>query len=594
MRRSAHVCALLAGVAVVQPCYADARTRGESRRLDNGFFSSSFHMEAPQEVTVTSAPTAMNELMSPFQKMTMSEASQQIVSGMVESFLRSEPLEAGELTCLSQGTGTIAGQMATVTSQLVMAIEEATGQKLPGAKFGPRGQATAPVSSGPVPISVGSGASAISNQVDSMFHSNPSAGQSAWGGSGQLPAVPTPAVAPAAPAPTPAPEVAHGMNLWYGNRRLEGDGLSPIMLSAPALAIEFSFNMKQVMSLAEHMATKCLKDDAVKSLNLAGEHMQNLEYVSGHFMANGQDVIEELTGAVLSWRKGDAKGFGSNLGLAARKVLLSEISKEGLPEGLPTKEVMANLTAGLVHGLFGEGAALDLKLPSPGGGNEDIHVDLHQCVNDNLQFFQSAWSEVMFFMAKKDAKVIDDKVKMQWGTAVAFTMMQAPGALKKCGVSDDQKQMMEDALETLGSGMNMSEIGVDVTMPAEQPLTKELAATEFAQAAHDWTGKNWYGFGFDIGHMLGQAASNIENKYYIGSDGGLRKRLLGLADARPQAPGSGSLLSLTFLAAVVAMPLVGAAAFRLQKARPSADYRSEPMYLQSEDAEWGGENVAVE
>ena len=49
--------------------------------------------------------------------------------------------------------------------------------------------------------------------------------------------------------------------------------------------------------------------------------------------------------------------------------------------------------------------------------------------------------------------------------------------------------------------MNMSEIGVDVTMPAEQPLTKELAATEFAQAAHDWTGKNWYGFGFDIGHI---------------------------------------------------------------------------------------------
>ena len=30
-------------------------------------------------------------------------------------------------------------------------------------------------------------------------------------------------------------------------------------------------------------------------------------------------------------------------------------------------------------------------------------------------------------MAKKDAKVIDDKVKMQWGTAVAFTMMQVRG-----------------------------------------------------------------------------------------------------------------------------------------------------------------------
>jgi hypothetical protein len=36
------------------------------------------------------------------------------------------------------------------------------------------------------------------------------------------------------------------------------------------------------------------RPEALQSLNLAGKHLQDIEYVSGHFMANGQDVIEDM------------------------------------------------------------------------------------------------------------------------------------------------------------------------------------------------------------------------------------------------------------------------------------------------------------
>jgi len=621
MRRSARVCALVAAIAAAQPCYAAARTDGESRRLDANF-QSSFEAEAPQETQVTaSSASATGQMMSPIGSMSLQQASQQIVSGMVESFLHREPLQGGELECLSQGTGTLAGQLATVVSSMVQVMEQVMGGKngvASSSGSSDKAFSAQAVSSGPAPV--GAGADDISAKVDSMFSNDPASAQqgAAWGGGGStagwssaVPSAPQAGAPPPqaqTPAPTESPESEQGMNLFYGSRRLfevgpEGDdgsssgGMSPnMMLSAPALAMQFGFNMKEIMSLAHQMMQQCLHGDALAAMNKAAEHLESVEYMTGHFMANGQDVIQELSNAVLAWKQGDPKGFGTNFGLAARKVLLSNTGANSLPEGLPRKEVMANVSAGLIQGMFGAGAAMDLKIPGDvDHAPEDVHVDLHQCVNDNLQFFQSAWSEALFFFAKKNAKVIEDKQKMQWGTAVAFTMMQAPGALEKCGINQEQKEMLMDSIKALGSGEGG--LDMDVTMPKSDPLDKDKAETEFAQAAKDWAGMNWYQFGNDLGHMLEQAgAAKMSQKYYIGPDGGLKKRLVQLADARARAPlASGSLLCLAALAAAMAMPLAGAAGLRLQRAcRGSAYDRGQRLYLETEDVESGGESAAVE
>jgi len=614
----------LAAVAAAQPGIAAARTDGTARRLYD--FQSSFQAEKPVESQQTSGGSIFPSMMSPMgSPMTTQQASTQMVSGMVESFLHREPLQAGELDCLSKGTGQLAGQLMSVTSSAMMVMEQVMGGKN-GIADGDDESFSA--GSGPAPVSqnMGDGASDISAKVDAMFR-NQQQGQSSGSTGMASGAASPPASSPAAPSgwgssyatpnnPAPAPAPANSaqdsasMNLFYGSRRLmdvgpESDGgsglmggISPAMaMSAPALMMQFGFNIKSILGLSHKVVKQCVHGDALKALDKASDHMQDLNYVSGHFMANGQDVISELSTALLAWKKGDPKEFGLNFGKAARKVLLSDAGPGGLPEGMPRKEVMANVSAGLIRGMFGEGASADIKIPGDvDHAPETIHVDLHSCVNKNLRFFQSAWAEVMWFFAQRHAKVLKEKEKMQWGTAVAFTMFQAPAALEKCGISREQKDMLMDSIKALGSGGGLD---VDMHMPNAGSLNKDKAEIEFANAAKDWSNMKWYNFGHDMGKMLEQAAVTVEKKYYIGSDGGLKKRLIELSeDSNAKAPvAAGSLLALAGLASLAAVPLLGAAGLRAQRAwRTSAYDHSTRLYLETEDdvESCGEESLAVE
>merc|ERR1719330_267080 len=127
-----------------------------------------------------------------------------------------------------------------------------------------------------------------------------------------------------------------------------------------------------------------------------------------------------------------------------------------MPEGLPGDEELGNVTTGLLQGFFGRGMYLEVfDKQDP---YDSISVDMNMCVNRNLGFFQQVWSEAIFMIARAvasgapDMDALDDnKAKLQFGTQLAFTMMQVPGAMKKCGISSDQEDMVMDSLKALGS-----------------------------------------------------------------------------------------------------------------------------------------------
>jgi len=320
--------------------------------------------------------------------------------------------------------------------------------------------------------------------------------------------------------------------LFYESRRLQGmmgmggmgmpGGGMGMMASAPALAIELGMSLKQMSKLSTDIVHKCVQSDAKHALHEVVEHMRSAEYVSEHLVANGPVIMSEMAAAVAAFRGADDHAFGVNLGLALRKVFLSHVDKSDLPEGPPDKYLLANVSAGMISGFFGKGSELDVKVNQH---KHLIHVDLHQCVGDNLIFFQSAWEGIMFLMAQRVAggpKEQAGKQKIMWGTALAFNMMQLPGAMRKCHVSEKEEEMLKDAVRSLGEGVK-----VHLKLPTATNSTNSTDEVNGAMevTAKDWDKKDWYTFGTDLGKLLQKmATTQLSRKYIVDDYGVLRER----------------------------------------------------------------------
>merc|ERR1712070_370506 len=86
--------------------------------------------------------------------------------------------------------------------------------------------------------------------------------------------------------------------------------------------------------------------------------MGNATYVGGRLIANGVDILTELTDATSAYDSGKLRKFGEDLGGAWRKVLLSKRSYMDFE--MPSSEDMSKMTQGLVASLFGNGMTLHL------------------------------------------------------------------------------------------------------------------------------------------------------------------------------------------------------------------------------------------
>merc|ERR1712050_562235 len=90
---------------------------------------------------------------------------------------------------------------------------------------------------------------------------------------------------------------------------------------------------------------------------------------------------------------------------------------------------------------------------------EVVRIDLHKCVGDNLEFFQDIWKKSMYFFAQRAmqsplaGKTEDEKV--EWGSALAYDMLELPEALRKCDLSSEQEEMLMDSIKALGNGVQL-------------------------------------------------------------------------------------------------------------------------------------------
>lgn len=329
---------------------------------------------------------------------------------------------------------------------------------------------------------------------------------------------------------------SQSLDVFYGGgRRLKETELQAAMKSggmlmkASAVFIDIGVTLQQVVMLAHHIGENCLEGDTLRALKTAAKHMRDVKYIAGHFLANGADVVEELTDCVEAYHSHNFTRFGSDIGVALRKVLLSHDSN-AMPEAIMTKEVMADIAQGLVKGFFGKGFVLNVQLEKD--ALDPLHIDIEACIANNMLFFKEVFSSVMYLYSQK----VEEEAKSQglvrqgaqekreqkgrFGTAVALAMMQLPDALQKCGLHKGQSDMLVDSIKNFGEGMQIT-----VQTPNVAPDHAALKAN-LHQTLKDWSELHWYQFGFDVGLLLQEMLLTLfPTEYSFDTNGVLQKVL---------------------------------------------------------------------
>jgi len=456
----------------------------------------------------------------------MSNQASQIVSGVMESFLHKNELEPGELECLVNASSQFAGQMTSVSAhtvglmQMVLkttqgssAISHSTDDDL----------LESPTSGLSQPVNDQAGD--ISSIVDQIENGqNPQA--SSGGGEDEYDGdFDEDAPASQSSSSMSAADADQELGMFYGGgRRLASVNPAALAMSTTFVGMQLAATMQQMTHLAHEVVKKCVHADALAAFQLAGKHMRSLKYMQGRFQANGKEIAVELANATKAYENGDPHEFGRNIGKALRKVLLSNTNSTDLPEGPPDTAAMANLSSGLIEGFFGQGAAVDVK-SSKGEYAMPLHVDLHACMKENVKFFQQVWAESLWLFAQEDLEgnpitnISASQKKAQFGTAVAFSMMQLPSALKQCNLGDDEQEMLMDSIKAMGHGTSFKFTWPDGT------LDKDEVANKMADSVKAWSDTDYHTIGMKLGRLLQEfAVKAYPQKYAL--DGFQLKSLL--------------------------------------------------------------------
>lgn len=445
-------------------------------------------------------------------KTSLDSQASQIVSGIMETFLHENELEPGEMECLVNGSSQFAAQVTAVSSHAAALLQSVTKTK--------SSSSSSLLGSSHQQSSVNDQAGDISSMVDSIndgedMPQDTSGSSDAPDSSGS--------------EADPAPSAEQELGLFFGSdRRLEGLNAAAMAMSATFVGMQLGGTMQQMVTLAHEVVKKCVHADALAAFQLAGVHMRSLQYMEGRFRANGKEIAVELANATKAYEDHNPHEFGRNVGKALRKVLLSSSNGTQLPEGPPNTTAMANMSAGLIEGFFGPGAALDVKsddYPMP------VHIDMHQCMSENVKFFQQVWAETMFLFAQEDldGNAINNmsgaQKKAQFGTTVAFSMMQLPSALKQCNLGSDEQDVLEDAIKAMGKGTSFK-----FTWP-DGSIDKDEVANKMADSVKAWSELDYHTIGTKLGRLLQEFAVKAYPQKYA-MDGDLLRQL------RPNLKGS--------------------------------------------------------
>lgn len=455
-----------------------------------------------------------------------------MVKGLLDGFLNNSHLQPGELQCLEQGASEVSGDLGMVTEHCVLLMKQVLG--LTGDSDNSEDSEDSEAS----PFSAGSATSAFVTQ----------------------PQGPSPQELALQQQRAAADEALSG---FYGRRLFLGIGsLNPMVaMEASALFLEVGMSFSQMMKLTHEIVLDCVKGDALATFHLAMEHMKDLHFLERHFLGNGGDVLAEMADAVKAFEAGDKNRFGNLLGQALRKIVLSKQLQHALPKGIPAGMVMENVTEGFAEGFFGKGATL--MVDSPEDPEHPIKIDLHQCVGNNLNFFQKILQSTNQFFHSQHQTAGDHqarfqdsaKERAQFTTGMAMAMMQMPIALKQCNLNKHQESMLIDGLKSMGTDMKF-----DFVNGGKAP-SKQAVANSMATVIKDWSQFKWNNFGRDSGSLMQAMAHQMfPEKYSIDEDGRL-KQLLEEAE-KSWLSGNRSVLAPVALACGLALLLAAAVAVR--------------------------------
>lgn len=375
--------------------------------------------------------------------------------------------------------------------------------------------------------------------------------------------------------------------------------------------IELSQRLSSMMEFEQKISSKCLKDDAKAELKAASHHLSNVSFMGGRLVANGVDIITELGRAAGAYDDGNYRMFGDNMGLAARKVLISN-KGEGYKEMMvePTDADIQDVTNGLVKQLFQSGMRLQVStdaittmappppqyysmMPQTQPGSNvtqppaptlvpwtllpatEVNVDLHQCVAGNRDLFKDAWEPVWKIMGQmantgtsgtaKDMNTVEKATGegAEGFGALAMSMLDMQIAMRRCGFTAEQEAIIYDSMQA-GKSIHTKFDGGKFD---NEDFTKGDMSETVADAVEDWKQKKFEKFG----ERMGQALRDITiqafpEKYYVDADGRLRQRLVQLSGAgRGFALASGS-WSVSILASGLLVLAVGLLVIRGRRA----------------------------
>eukprot|EP00446_Apocalathium_sp_SHHI-4_P064860 CAMPEP_0177524032 /NCGR_PEP_ID=MMETSP0369-20130122/49734_1 /TAXON_ID=447022 ORGANISM="Scrippsiella hangoei-like, Strain SHHI-4" /NCGR_SAMPLE_ID=MMETSP0369 /ASSEMBLY_ACC=CAM_ASM_000364 /LENGTH=353 /DNA_ID=CAMNT_0019003963 /DNA_START=13 /DNA_END=1074 /DNA_ORIENTATION=+ len=343
--------------------------------------------------------------------------------------------------------------------------------------------------------------------------------------------------------------------------------------------------MKQIVSEAQDLVGSCIHSDAQSAFQQAGQHAMSLSHITGHFMANGADIVNELSDSVMAYKTQNATQLGTDFGTAMRKLFLSNKTNGNMPEAMPGDKEIGNLTSGFLQGFFGKGTYLNVNLAKD--PNNPLRIDMQQCVQQNVPFFQQIWGAGMFLFAQKAVGVsptpssTSNAGRIQFGTTLAFTMMEMPSAMGKCGISSEQQSMIMDAVKSMGTGVNTK-----VQLPGAT-VTRDQMTTDFASVMREWSAGHWFATGGQLGKLMQESAvAFYPQKYSIDANGFLHNQLL------PQVGAQGGLGALMVMPAalmmVAALMVVKNRRLLTGSTSPSGSARYGSREIEASDLEDGG------
>lgn len=302
--------------------------------------------------------------------------------------------------------------------------------------------------------------------------------------------------------------------LFQGHSDQIGNNLGELMIAVDRILDGWS-----------QLVHTCLSADLLATVHSVGDHLQNMSYIGRHLRANGMDVVHQLSDAILDFHDHHFMEFGRDLGLAFRRVLLSNCTS--VPEGGPTSDVMGEMSGGLIQGFFGPGVTFQIVQ----GNGQQLTLDLHQCVAENQLFFQTTWALAWRFFAQLAAGGWGEVQNHtdQWTGNLAIVLLQLPQALHKCGMTAAQQGMLRHAMSQLNNTLNN---GTHVVFTDGIGFRADSVGVQMTQAVQSWSELHWEAFGEHLGKLLQELVLLLfPQEYSVDAGGELHRQLEGLEAA---------------------------------------------------------------